>query len=245
MAAMRYDVGTMALNDRQIRFVHEYCKDWNATQAAIRAGYSENGAGQTGHALLNVPEIAVKIEERKEELAAVAEIDAAWVLKQWKMLAGADSNELTQVRRVGCRHCHGYGHAYQWTEREYMTQVDKAVESGKPPPDGMGGFGYDAKADPNPACPECSGEGVEVVHLADTRKLKGGAKLLYAGVKKTKDGVQVLTRDQDAALANISRYLGMTLERKEISGPGGGPISIKADELSDDELAALINADKG
>ena len=69
------------MNDKQARFVQEYCKDFNATQAAIRAGYAKNSAGQQAHDLLKNTEIAEAIEDRKEQLAALAEIDAAWVLK--------------------------------------------------------------------------------------------------------------------------------------------------------------------
>lgn len=236
----------MGLNDRQTRFVQEYCKDFNATQAAIRAGYSEKTAGSQGHDLLKVPEIQARIEERKEELATIAEVDAAWVLRQWKQIATADPNELTQLRRVNCRHCNGFDHQYQWTEGEYARAVDIAVERDKPAPDGMGGFGFDINAEPNPDCPECGGLGQELIHIADTRKLKGSARRLYAGVKRTKDGLQILTRDQDAALANISRYLGMLVDRKEISGPNGGPVPlahITADDLTDDQLAAILKAD--
>jgi len=237
----------MSLNDRQQRFVQEYCKDFNATQAGIRAGYSEKTAGSQAHDLLKNPEIAEAIEERKEQLAALAEIDAAWVLRQWKQIATADPNEIMQLRRGCCRHCYGFGHAYQWTEGEYMTAVNKAVDAGKPAPDGMGGFGFDLNAEPNPACPECGGLGQEILHVNDTRKLKGAAKRLYAGVQKTKDGLKIITRDQDAALANISRYLGMLVDRKEISGPNGGPVPlahITADDLSDDQLAAILKADE-
>ena len=236
----------MSLNDRQTRFVQEYCKDFNATQAAIRAGYSEKTAGSQGHDLLKNPEIEEAIEERKIEIAIHAKIDAAWVLRQWHDIATADPNELMTLRRVCCRHCHGFGNQYQWTEAEYSAAVDKAVDSGKPAPDGMGGFGFNINAVPAPDCPECGGLGEELVHIADTRTLKGSARRLYAGVKKTKDGVQILTRDQDAAMANISRYLGMLVDRKEISGPNGSPVPlahITADDLSDDQLAAILKAD--
>ena len=236
----------MSLNDRQQRFVQEYCKDFNATQAAIRAGYSEKTAGQQAHELLKNPEIAEAIEERKEQLAALVEIDAAWVLRQWKQIATADPNEIMQLRRGCCRHCHGFGHAYQWTEGEYMTAVNKAIDAGKDAPDGMGGFGYNLNAEPHPDCPECGGLGQETLHVNDTRKLKGAAKRLYAGVQKTKDGLKIITRDQDAALANISRYLGMLVDRKEISGPNGGPVPlahITANDLTDDQLAAILKAE--
>lgn len=72
----------MPLNDRQQLFVAEYIKDLNATQAAIRAGYSENTAGSQGHDLLKKPEIAEAIELAMDERARAVGIDANWVLQQ-------------------------------------------------------------------------------------------------------------------------------------------------------------------
>ena len=56
------------LTAKQARFAQEYLIDLNATQAAIRAGYSENGAGQSAHKLLKKTEIAAAIQERRKEL---------------------------------------------------------------------------------------------------------------------------------------------------------------------------------
>jgi hypothetical protein len=236
----------------QTKFVRYWCealdlegKKPNQTECAIRAGCPPAGAHVTASRWLQNPKIIAAIQERQEETAAAAGITPEWVLRQWRQIVEADDNEITQVRRVCCRHCHGYGHLYQWTEAEYMAAVDRSVESGKPAPDGMGGFGFDLNAEPNPDCPECGGLGNEYVHVADTRKLTGNAKRLYAGAQRTKDGIKVLTRDKDAALANISRYLGMLVDRKELSGPGGGPVpvaNITADDLTDDQLAAILNA---
>ena len=81
--------------------------------------------------------------------------------------------------------------------------------------------------------------------MADTRKLRGSARRLYAGVQKTKEGLKIVTRDQDAALTNIARYLGMMVDKKEISGPGGGPLAmatLTAEDLTDEQLAAILKA---
>jgi len=204
----------MSLTPKQRRFVNEYCVDENATQAYIRAGYAQEGAGQSAHKLLKSAEIAQAIKERMEEVAVAASITPEMVLSQWRKIAFADPNDLVDVRRTCCRHCHGYGHQYQWTEAEYSAAVDKAVDSGKPAPDGMGGFGFDPNADPLPGCPECGGKGVASVHVADTRKLKRHP--LYAGAEQTRNGIKVNMRDQDAALTNISRYLGMSKERVDV-----------------------------
>ena len=56
------------LTPKQARFAQEYLIDLNATQAAIRAGYSKNGAGQTAHNLLKNTEIAAAIQERRKKL---------------------------------------------------------------------------------------------------------------------------------------------------------------------------------
>ncbi len=235
----------MSLTPKQRRFVNEYCVDENATQAYIRAGYAQEGAGQSAHKLLKSAEIQEAIKERQEELAVAASITPEWVVGQWAAIAKADPNALMQVRRVCCRHCHGYGHQYQWTEAEYSAAVDRAVDSEVPAPDGMGGFGFDPKAEPHPDCPECGGEGTEDVHIADTRKLRGAEKVLYAGAKRTRNGIEILTRDKDAAVNNLARYLGMLVDKKEFSGPGGGPIALAnltAEDLTDDQLAAILKA---
>jgi phage terminase small subunit len=49
------------MNPKQSRFCEEYLVDLNATQAAIRAGYSEKTAYSAGHANLKKPEIAAFI----------------------------------------------------------------------------------------------------------------------------------------------------------------------------------------
>ena len=57
----------MILNPKQARFVQEYLIDLNATQAAIRAGYSKKTAEQLGHQLLqktSVSEAVVKAQAR-------------------------------------------------------------------------------------------------------------------------------------------------------------------------------------
>lgn len=57
------------MNQKRQQFVIEYTIDWNATQAAIRAGYSEKTAGSIGHDLLKIPEIQAAIQERIDTIA--------------------------------------------------------------------------------------------------------------------------------------------------------------------------------
>lgn len=237
----------MKLTPKQRRFVNEYCVDENATQAYLRAGYSPEGAGQSAYALLKKSYIAEAIAERMEEVAVAARITPEWVVGQWVKIATADPNEIVQVRRTCCRYCHGEGHRYQWTEVEYAAAFDAAAKSDGEIPECSGGFGYIPNDPPSPSCPECGGEGVEDVYVADTRRLKGAARALYAGAERTRNGIKINMRDKDAAVSNLARYLGMMVDRKEISGPNGAPVALahlSADDLTDDQLAAILKADE-
>ena len=54
------------LQTRHRRFLTEYLKDLNATQAAIRAGYKPRNADAHGYLLLRRPDIAAALEQRLE-----------------------------------------------------------------------------------------------------------------------------------------------------------------------------------
>ena len=208
------------MSPQEFLFVTEYCVDLNATQAAIRAGYSERSAGQIAGRLMKKHQIAAAIREHVENCRVRSEITVEAILRRWWEIANVDVNELVELRRECCRHCYGVAHQYQWTEAEYARAVDQAVESGKPAPDGMGGFGFDANREPNPHCPECHGNGWERAHIHDTRKLSPAARRLYAGIQKTKDGFKVLTWDQAAALTNLARYFQMFEEKPKAADVG-------------------------
>lgn len=80
----------MARNDKQKRFVAEYLKDLNATQAAIRAGYSPRTARAQASQLLTKPNIAAAVEAGAKRVTDKAEIDATEVLREMKRLAMVD-----------------------------------------------------------------------------------------------------------------------------------------------------------
>lgn len=64
------------LTAKQKRFIDEYLLDLNATQAAIRAGYSEKTAKEIGYENLTKPHILAAIQDRMKEMedAKVASI---------------------------------------------------------------------------------------------------------------------------------------------------------------------------
>lgn len=71
----------MALTDKQKMFVKEYLIDLNATQAAIRAGYSEKTANEQGSRLLANVKVAEAVKHEMQERSKRVEIEADWVLK--------------------------------------------------------------------------------------------------------------------------------------------------------------------
>lgn len=63
----------MGFSNKQRAFIEEYLHDFNATQAALRAGYSERSAYSIGHENLKKPEIAQAIQQRIEEIKMSAD----------------------------------------------------------------------------------------------------------------------------------------------------------------------------
>lgn len=77
----------MALTDKQEAFVNEYIVDLNATQAAIRAGYSEASARQIASDMLSKHDIQSRIGELKAARAQRTEISADFILTGLKEVA--------------------------------------------------------------------------------------------------------------------------------------------------------------
>ncbi|EMA1800157.1 terminase small subunit [Cronobacter turicensis] len=72
----------MALTDKQEMFCREYLIDLNATQAAIRAGYSAKTSNEQGARLLANVSVQIRISELKAERNDRIDVDADYVLKR-------------------------------------------------------------------------------------------------------------------------------------------------------------------
>jgi phage terminase small subunit len=86
----------MALTVREKRFCEEYFKDHNATQAAIRAGYSAKTAYSIAHEILKKPHIREHIGKRLAELA----LSADETLKAISDIAKSNLNDYFVKRKV-------------------------------------------------------------------------------------------------------------------------------------------------
>ncbi len=236
----------MALNDKQQRFVEEYMVDLNATQAAIRAGYSLTTAAVIGHEHLRKPNVAAAIEIEMKKRSERLQITQDMVLQQWWDIATADPNEIIYHRKTCCRYCFGVDHKYQWEDKEEHQEAQESenryAEKQDRPANVIsdeGGFGFDRTLRPHPKCPKCKGEGFNDIVIEDTRDLSHKAKLIYNGVKSGRSGIEVKLRDQDKALENVARHLGMFQDKLTLSGGMNNTVAIT--ELSPEERTVRIN----
>jgi len=74
------------LTVKQARFVEEYLIDFNATQAAIRAGYSKKTAQRIGSENLSKPLLADIIDKSLAQKTEEADMSVRWVLDKYKTL---------------------------------------------------------------------------------------------------------------------------------------------------------------
>lgn len=93
----------MALTDKQIRFCEEYMIDLNATQAAIRAGYSEASARQIAADNLSKHDIQEYIANLRADISGKLNLSAEWVLQRLKDI----SDRCTQAEPVLIRNNDG------------------------------------------------------------------------------------------------------------------------------------------
>lgn len=92
----------VALNDKQQRFCDEYLIDLNATQAAIRSGYSKKTAYSQGQRLLKHVEVNAYIEARMAEKDKELIADQDEVLKYLtSVLRGESHSEIVVVENIG------------------------------------------------------------------------------------------------------------------------------------------------
>lgn len=75
------------LTPKEERFCYEYCIDLNATQAAIRAGYSPKTARSAGSRLLTFVDVQDRIKKMKANLSETAGITALKVLNEHAKIA--------------------------------------------------------------------------------------------------------------------------------------------------------------
>ncbi len=79
------------MTQKQKRFAEEYLIDLNATQAAIRAGYSSDTAGSIGNENLKKPEIRARIEKAMAERSKRTGVNQDRVIRELARIAFANA----------------------------------------------------------------------------------------------------------------------------------------------------------
>ncbi|MFP2239945.1 terminase small subunit [Pseudescherichia vulneris] len=198
----------LSLSEQEREYVSHFLDSRNKYEAYRNAGYT--GGERNARMLYRKPAIARAINEALAVLCRQLELRAEDVLRQWEEIVQADPGEISQHRRVNCRYCWGLGHRYQWRDEDELEAAEaRASQNGDPPPDNSGGFGFIGNDDPNQDCPRCCGEGIADVFITDSRDLSPQGRQLFAGVKQTKFGIEVLTQDKDSARKNLMQFYNL------------------------------------
>lgn len=90
----------MALTAKQARFVEEYLVDLNATQAAIRAGYSERTAKAIGCENLTKPDVIAAVSAAQDKRTKKVELTQEWVLERLAAEAEDHGEDSTASARI-------------------------------------------------------------------------------------------------------------------------------------------------
>lgn len=85
------------LTAKQQRFCDEYLIDLNATQAAIRAGYSKKRASEQAYQLLQKTTVQAYIDKRKKDREKRVEISQDRVLQELAYIAFAKATDYAKV----------------------------------------------------------------------------------------------------------------------------------------------------
>lgn len=230
------------LNDKQEAFVAILLADptLSGSAAYSRAYGVEGVSARVGaYKLLKDPRVAARLAERKQAIIERLELTAEDVLRDVYLVASADANELTEYRVGCCRYCYGDNFQYQRTPNEYRTALASYIENEKYRKLAVagdtrdvfgfkfnpeGGVGFDPRKPPRDDCPECFGEGVGRTVIKDTRNLSDAGKAIYAGIKETRHGIEVIMRDKDKARDLAARHTGVIKSTVELTGKNGGPV---------------------
>ena len=86
---------------RRQRFVEEYLIDLNATQAAIRAGYSSNGANVQAVRMLADATVSAAVAKGRANLAAKAQVSAEEIVAELKKLGFSNMRDFVDVDKRG------------------------------------------------------------------------------------------------------------------------------------------------
>ncbi|BBL24991.1 terminase small subunit [Comamonas terrigena] len=197
----------MELTPKQERFVAEYLIDLNATQAAIRTGYSAKTAASQGARLLKQGGVARAVQAAQQARAVRTEITQDRVLQELARIAFFDIRRLYRADGSMKDPC------------ELDADTAAALASIEVKEELERGGGEDALHEPSASA-------------AASATVSAAGSAAHGGAPRRKQvaGYTIKTRvfDKVATLQLAMRHLGMLNDKLGLSAPGGGPIETVA-----------------
>lgn len=217
----------------QAKFVEEYLIDLNATQAAVRAGYSKHTAQEQGSRLLsNVmvqAALAVRFKDRRDKNEdLIRELD-----EELKLVAFSD---LRTFLRWGTNR-----------SKPVPPVVSQALaEAGREIPEYLGDLTEsDVAFLKKQHIVVDWGPGMDLLS-SDDLDVKARA---VASIKETEHGMAIVLHDKLKAIELLFKRLGAIIDKKEHTGKGGGPIQTEhgggmSDNAADDLRRKILGVEK-
>ncbi len=198
----------MELTPKQARFVAEYLIDLNATQAAVRAGYSARTAASQGARLLKHGGVARAVQAAQQARAVRTEITQDRVLQELARIAFFDIRRLYRADGSMKDPC------------ELDADTAAALASIEVKEELERGGGEDVLQEPSASA--------AVSASASSAPAHGGAPRRRRGEQVAGYTIKTRVFDKVATLQLAMRHLGMLNDKLGLSAPGGGPIETVA-----------------
>ncbi|WP_312588187.1 terminase small subunit [Comamonas terrigena] len=200
----------MELTPKQERFVAEYLIDLNATQAAIRTGYSAKTAASQGARLLKQGGVARAVQAAQQARAMRTEITQDRVLQELARIAFFDIRRLYRADGSMKDPC------------ELDADTAAALASIEVKEELERGGGEDALQEPS------ASSAVSASASVSSAPAHGGAPRRRRGEQVAGYTIKTRVFDKVATLQLAMRHLGMLNDKLGLSAPGGGPIETVA-----------------
>lgn len=120
---------------KQRLFINEYLIDLNATQAAIRAGYSEKAARFIGAENLTKPDLLRYLQKRMDERSKRTEITQDKVLKELAKIAFSNGSDFARIKTEMHKKRLWDDEAEEYVEKEVEEQFVELIDTDKLPDD--------------------------------------------------------------------------------------------------------------
>jgi phage terminase small subunit len=215
--------GNRPLTPKQNTFVHEYLKDLNATQSAIRAGYSKKTAEAIGKENLQKPLIQEAIRQALEDREKATGITTQRVLRELGAIAFADATDVVGVEMK------------PFLKEERFYKGNRRIK-----PSEFYALPYEEQ---EKIRIEEVMEDRQTVVIQNMSELSPDQKKSIASIKQGKNGIEVTFHNKEKALEMIARHLGMFNDKVEHSGTVRTE-NVDVSPLSTEELRKLANLDE-